>query len=115
MGLTGQGFTMWKGDDKIIQFTIEDATDITGFSATWNVSVDVNSTKLITKTSGGGGITFDGNKVLIALAGSETKDDVTSLPEGQYYHELELVDAQSKKTIAATGIIDLKKSLIGRT
>ena len=105
---------MWKGDDKTIQFTIEDATDVSGFTAKWHMGVDVNSAKLITKTSGGGGITFDGNKVLVSLSSAETKDSVTAIPEGMYYHELELIDAQSKKSIAASGIIDLKKTLVGR-
>ena len=115
MGLTGQNFIMWKGDDKTIQFTIDDATDVSGFTAKWHMAVDVNSTKLITKQSGGSGITFDGNKVLVSIAGSETKDTVTAIPEGLYYHELELIDAQAKKSIAATGVIDLKKTLVGRT
>lgn len=114
MGLTGQNFTMWKGDDRIIQFTIEDATDVSGFIAKWHMAVDVNSPKLITKQSGGNGITFDGNKVLVVVNGSETKDSVTAIPEGLYYHELEMIDAQNKKAIASSGVIDLKKTLVGR-
>ncbi|MDP2234959.1 MAG: hypothetical protein Q8J88_00875 [Bacteroidales bacterium] len=114
MGLTGQNFIMWKGDDRIIQVTIEDASDVSGFTAKWHMAVDVNSPKLITKTSASGTITFNGNKVLISLSSAETKDSVTAIPEGMYYHELELIDAQNKKAIAASGIIDLKKTLVGR-
>jgi len=114
MGLTGQNFTMWKGDDKTVQFTIEDATDVSGYTAKWHMAVDANSAKLITKTSGGGGITFNGNKVLVAIASAETKDSVTAIPAGSYYHELELIDGSSNKTIAAIGVIDLKKTLVGR-
>jgi hypothetical protein len=114
MGLINQNFIMWKGDDKIVQITIEDATDVSGFTAKWHMSVDVDSAKLITKTSGGGGITFDGNKVLVSLSSAETKDSVTTIPVGLYYHELELIDGDSKKSIAASGILDLRKTLVGR-
>lgn len=114
MALTGQNFVMHKGDDKILTFTITDATDVTGFSATWNMAVDAFSTKLLTKTSGGGGITFSGNKVLVTLDSANTKDSVTAIPEGNYYHELSLIDGSGKKNIAAIGIVDMKKSLIGR-
>lgn len=106
MGLQGQNFTKWKGDDMLIVFTIEDVQSLTGYSAEWNVSVDPDSTKLITKTNVSG-ITYDGNKVNVSVASAETNQNATNIPAGQYYHELQLVDPQGKKTVAATGIMTL--------
>jgi hypothetical protein len=115
MGLINQNFILWKGDDKTIQFTIEDATNVTDFTAKWHLAATPTSTKLITKTSDvGGGITFNANKVLISLESSETDDSVTTIPEGLYYHELELVDDDDKRTIAAIGIVDVRNTRVGR-
>ncbi len=114
MAVQGQNFTKWKGDDFTVVFTIEDAYDLTGYSAEWNVSVDTESAKLITKKSSLGQITFDNNKVIIAVASAETKESVTGLPAGLYYHELQLIDPQGKKTVAATGNLDLKAPSLKR-
>lgn len=115
MAIQGQNFTKWKGDDFTLTFTIEDAYDLTGYSAEWNVSVDINSTKLITKKSSLGTITFDNNKVIIPIAGAETKESVMTLPAGSYYHELQLTDPQSKTTVSAIGTFDLKTPSKKRT
>lgn len=115
MAAQGQNFTKWKGDDFTLVFTIEDAYDLTGYSAEWNVSVDVNSAKLITKKSSLGQITFDNNKAIITVASSETNESVTSLPAGQYYHELQLIDSQNKRTVSAVGVFDLRSPSLKRT
>jgi len=114
MGLQGQNFTKWKGDDFTIVFTINDATNLTGYTAVWNMSVSIDSAKLITKSSGGGGITFDGNKVLVTIASAITKEDALSIPAGNYYHELQLTDSSNMKTVAATGIVELKTPSLKR-
>lgn len=114
MAVTGQNFTKWKGDDFTVVFTIEDAYDLTGYSAEWNLSVDTESAKLITKKSSLGHITFDNNKVVIAVASAETKESVVTIPAGIYYHELQLIDSQGKRTVAATGTLDLKSPSLKR-
>lgn len=114
MGLQGQNFTIWKGDDRLIVFTIDDVQNLTGYSAEWNVAVDPDSTKLITKTSGNG-IAFDGNKVNVTLNSAETNQNATNIPAGQYYHELQLVDPQGKKIVSATGIMTVLNPAKKRT
>lgn len=115
MAITGQNFTKWKGDDFVVVFTIEDAYDLTGYSAEWNLSVDTESTKLITKKSSLSQITFDNNKVVISISSAETKEGVAGLPAGMYYHELQLVDPQGKTSVAATGTLELKSPSKKRT
>ena len=102
--LIPQNFEMFSGDDKNIQFTITDednaASDITGASATWACSRRVKTSTLISKTVGSG-ITIVsgvGGVLLVSLAQADT----ASL-RGDYYHELEIVDAAGKKTTAAYG------------
>lgn len=90
----------------LIVFTIDDIQSLTGYSAEWNVAVEPDSTKLITKTNAGG-IEFDGNKVLVTVSSTETNQHVTAIPPGQYYHELQLVDPLGKKTVAAVGVMTL--------
>lgn len=107
MGLIGQNFTKWKGDDMLIVFTIEDVQSLTGYTAEWNLSVDTESTKLLTKTSAGGTITFEGNKAIVTVNSAETNQNVTAIPAGSYYHELQLIDPNGKKTVAATGTLTL--------
>lgn len=114
MGLTGQNFTKWKGDDMIIIFTVDDIQNLNGYSAEWNVAIEPDSTKLITKTNSAG-ITFDGNKVVIAVDSYETNQNVTAIPAGQYYHELQLVDPLGKKTVAAIGMMTLLNPAKKRT
>lgn len=116
MGLIGQNFTKWKGDDMLIVFTIEDVQSLTGYTAQWQLSVNTSSAVLLSKTSiSNGGITFEGNKVIVSVTSTETNDDVTSIPEGQYYHELQLYDPNDKQTVAATGIVTLLNPLYRRT
>lgn len=114
MAAQSQNFTKWKGDDFTLIFTIEDATDVSGFVAEWNVSVGTETAKLITKKSSLGQITFDGNKVVIAVTSAETKETATNLPVGTYYHELQLIDGTGKTTVAATGTFELKAPVLKR-
>lgn len=78
------------------------------------MSVDIDSAKLITKSSGGGGITYDGNKVLVTVDSATTKEG-TSIPAGNYYHELQLTDGSGMKTVAAIGIVEFKTPSLKRT
>lgn len=118
MGLVGQNFTKWKGDDFTIQFTITDAQTLSGYVAEWFFATsDTAGSALITKLSSNGGITFDANKVLIPIASVETKTITPTdpIPAGTYYHELHLTDPQSKTTVAATGTITLVNPFHKRT
>ena len=114
MAAQSQNFTKWKGDDFTLVFTIEDATDLTGFSAEWNVSVGTETAKLITKKSSLGQITFDTNKVIIVVSSAETKETATNIPVGTYYHELQLVNASGKTAVAAVGTFELKAPVLKR-
>lgn len=118
MALTGQNFSKWKGDDFVIQFVIGDATSLTGYSAEWYLAdSDSASVAKMQKFSSNGGITFDGNKVLIGIASAETKTITPTdpLPAGNYYHELHLIDPQGKLTVAATGTVTLVNPFKKRT
>ena len=117
MGKLGQDRTMWKGDDKILAFNIEDATDLEeGYSATWvmceeepNAGNSYNPTALLTKTTEDDPvtITFDGATVLVEVDGDDT-GEASSIDPGEYYHELKLYDDDGNEAVSAVGTIDLR-------
>ena len=117
MGKLAQDFTMWKGDDKILAFNIEDATDLeTGYTATWvmcaeepNAGNSYNPTAVLTKDSEAtpATITFDGATVLVEVDGDDT-GEASSITPGEYYHELKLYDTAGNEAVSAIGTIDLR-------
>jgi hypothetical protein len=115
MGTISQNFIKWKGDNFIIQYTIEDATNLTGFKATWSLATSPsNSTRLITKTSGSG-INFSTNYVYVTMSRTDTDQNNSEIPAGMYYHELQLINSEGLETVAAVGTLDLRDPIVKRT
>jgi hypothetical protein len=111
-------FEMFAGDTKRINFTITDATtgavfDITGATALWQASrakpVGFSSTPLLTKTEG------DGLEITDAIGGAVTvvlsPADTLNL-SGNFYHELQLEDADGDIATVYTGTFTVRKALI---
>ena len=111
-------FEMFAGDTKRINFTITDAStndvfDLTGATAMWQASrarpTGFSSTPVIIKTENNGLEIVDviGGAISVLL----TPADTTSL-SGDYYHELQLVDADGDIATAYSGTFTIKKALI---
>jgi hypothetical protein len=111
-------FEMFAGDTKRINFTIieastQEAFDLTGATASWQASRaranGFSSTPVITKTEDNGLEITDviGGAISVLL----TPADTTNL-SGDYYMELQLVDADGDIATAYSGTFTIKKALI---
>ena len=111
--LIPQDFEMVSGDDKTVRFTVTDqdgvAQDLTGASATWAFSRRARRAAIATKTVGSGITISDAANgivdVTVARADTETI-------EGDFYHELEIVDGGGTKSTAAYGTMTVLGDLI---
>lgn len=101
-----QDFLMWSGDDKVITVTVYDSddvvVDITGATIAWQLSQNVDSAALITKTAGDGVVLSDptNGQFTITLDPADT----ASL-SGRYYHEAQITDSSG----------DISTGLVGHT
>lgn len=111
--LTPQNFEIHSGDSKTLKFTIRDQNDaikdITGATATWAAAKRKTSSTLISKTSGSGITITDATNGLLEV---ELDPADTEALKGDYYHELQLVDNQSRKSTAAYGTMTVRIDLI---
>lgn len=108
MGKLNQNFTTWKGNYRQIEFFIEDVADLTGYSAEWACSVDVDSAALVSKSSPSSGITLADSIVTVTLDPSDT----SAMTAGDYYHELRLVDGSTNPSTPAIGTMTLKEVIL---
>lgn len=104
MGLLNQDFTTWKGNYRVINFTITDVSTVTGGTASWVMADSNTGTTRILKTSEpNSGITLAGKIVTVTLNVADT----SGLTAGTYYHELRLVDVVLQPTTPAIGTVTL--------
>ncbi len=102
-----QDLILWRDRFRVIQFTIEEVSDLIGYSANWAMSNRAGSTSHLSKALGGD-IEIDDVKVLVSFYPS----DFENIAEGEYYHELLLYDGEGNPIQAATGIVDLRDTTI---
>jgi len=109
-----QDFKMIQGEDKVLEITVVDengsAKAITGATITWSLARAVDDTPLITKSTGGSGISItDGNNGVFQVTIGDTD---TNDMNGAYIHEAEVVDTSGRKNTVLFGTIQIQKSLI---
>lgn len=115
------------GEDKTLSFVIyTDSTktvvrDVTGFALSWKLATAPGQAALLTKATGGSGITISGvfnadpdvntQVVDVAIADTDTQPDAGSaLPASTYYHELKRTDA-GLEAVLAQGRVRLLSSV----
>lgn len=124
MAKTDQDDEFYLANDRVLAFSVVDedvspevALDLTGATIRWAMSlVDPNSglaspNPTLEKSTATGGVTItdaENGEVEVAIADTDTD----SLPPGEYYHELETVDASGNVTVVATGTITLLQNLV---
>jgi hypothetical protein len=116
MALLNQNIRIYKGDDIIVRYTIEDLSNLTGYKAYWSMAVDAESGKLIVKTTEGdyteeGGITLEDNYVNVLFESEDTDETKTLISVGEYYCELQLEDGDGKTVVAAEGTVHIRPAL----
>lgn len=108
-----QDFLMWSGDDKVITVTVYDNDDnvvnITGATITWQLSQNIDSSALITKTVGSGIALSDpvNGQFTITLEPADT----ASLA-GRYYHEAQITDSSGDISTGLVGHATIKTDAI---
>ncbi len=101
-----QDFTVWAGNDDEIIFTF-DVEIPEHYFATWALARNEASEKIIEKTLGEG-IRIDGNKVIVKLDPTDTKE-----LWGNFYHELESRDGVLEYiSTTSLGTCTIKHTLI---
>ena len=108
-----QDFLMWSGDDKTITVTVYDnddvVVDITGATITWELSLNVDSAALISKTVGSGITLSDPTNGVFTITLDPTDTDSLS---GRYYHEAEITDSSGDISTALIGHATIKTDAI---
>ncbi len=109
MAQLNQNFVMFKGDDKIIRFTVQDVESVVGLKARWTISSEPGSVSFLEKSTETSppGITMDGKNIEVHLNSVDT-DDHTVFETKKYYHECELVDGDGKISTVAIGEVDMR-------
>lgn len=113
--MTDQNFEMFEGDTKDIVVTVTDsagaAVDLTGAVIAWQMARTARSaTPAVAKSVGSGIVITDapGGICTISLDSSDTGG-----LSGDFYHELEVTDAQANITTVLSGTVTIKPALIG--
>lgn len=112
--MTDQNFEMFQGDDKDLVITVTDsagaAVDLTGAAIAWQMARTARSaTPNVSKSVGSGIVITDapGGICTISLDPTDT-EGLT----GDFYHELEVTDAQANITTVLSGTVTIKPALI---
>ena len=113
MTYASQDILIYSGDDKVITVTVYDnddaIVDITGVTITWQLSQNVSSAALITKTVGSGITLSDPTSGVFTITLDPA--DTNSL-SGRYYHECEITDSSSDVSTGFVGHATIKKDAI---
>lgn len=115
MAATDQDFTIWEGDDEQLLFTTDDGSgnpyNLAGASIEWAMSLNAVSAPIVTKSTGGGGITINNpptaGKFTVTLADADTAGK-----PGTYYHEARVTDSNGDSRVIATGTATINASNI---
>jgi len=113
MTATNQDATIVSGDTIDLEFTVTDPDDNPVDLSTSSLEyalAERDGATVVTKTTGGGGVTVGGtddNVVTVRLAPSDTADIA-----GVYEHELEETDGSGAVATLATGVVHIRADII---
>ncbi len=116
MAILNQNIRIYKGDDIIARYTIEDVSELVDYKAWWAMSPKDDLTNLlIVKTTAGdfsdeGGIEIEDNLVKVSFA-SEDTDEASGIDVDEYYCELQLEDDDGNTIVSAEGTAHVRPAL----
>lgn len=101
-----ENIVIFKNRHHVLHFIVDGVENLNGFKAYWVMSDDPNETAIITKTTEGNNpeILIDGLKFIVTI--NET--DFMTVPAGDYYYELVLIDNNNKPKQGTIGNVKLK-------
>jgi hypothetical protein len=104
---------VWSGDDKVITVTVYDnddvVVDITSATITYQLSQNVKSAAIISKTVGSGITLTDPTSGVFTITFDPA--DTASL-SGRYYHECEITDTSGDVSTGFVGYATIKEDAI---
>jgi hypothetical protein len=100
--------TFFRGEDITLNFTLQPAQDITGWTMTFTVRDKLAGTIQFTKTVGSGITIVDAGRGLFKVAIASA--DTSSLAVGRYVWDVRREDSGSKTTLA-DGYLTLKQEV----
>lgn len=110
---TPQNFTITSGDSKTLRVSVVDqdgaAVDLTGASAVWAVATSRSTPILLQKATPASITITDGPGGLLEVTLDPADTDSFA---GSYYHELQIVDNEGRKSTALTGTLNVRHDLI---
>lgn len=114
MATADQNFTMWAGEALTIRIPVTDddgaPVALTGASLAWAIVRAHGADALVTKTSGGGGITLEDGDGTDDVAVVALEPEDTQGLAGQFRHELAITGAQAAGV--ARGIVAIERSTL---
>lgn len=110
MAQLNQNFIHFKGNDKEVNFVVQDVATVEGCKARWTMSEVAGGMAEITKSTEDtpAGITLVGKTIKVILK-SEDTDDLSPVAAKKYYHECELEDTAGNISTVAIGEVDLRE------
>ena len=91
-------FEYFRGDDRVLQFRMQDVGSIAGFTTEWTVKKNVRRSTLLTLP---GSILSAGSASTQGLIGVDVaKSDILDLGAGVYHHVLKRTDTGAETTLA---------------
>ncbi len=116
MAQLNQNFIHFKGNDKRINFLVQDVSTVEGCDVRWTMSETAGSTPLITKETGETPeeIIIEGKTITVILLSADT-DELSGLEAKKYYHECELTDTDGNISTVAVGEVDLREVTLKQT
>jgi hypothetical protein len=112
MAVTNQDFTIYQGDEPVLQFTVQDsagaALDITGATFKWGLARSLAKTSSVSKTSVSGITIIDGptGRVDVTLLQADTVG-----LSGIFVHELSMTLGAKENTVS-TGTVTINDSTV---
>ena len=111
MGITGQDFQMWQGEDEVIEVPITDGespVNLTGATVTWKLSQ--SGVTVLTKTTSDDITIGAGDAVGDLVTIAVRKANTATLSPGYYTHECRVVSGGDEQVVF-TGTMRLIESL----
>lgn len=103
-------FEIWKGDDRVMRFFVDDVANLTDYQAVFTLADTEDGEPFLTKTSSpAAGITINTSSRFVDVALLETDFDYDStVLAGAYKFELTLIYNATTPRVSATGTLTVR-------
>jgi len=108
MASTGQNFSMYQGETRVVTVTIPSGVTVSSTDAIKWVMATAAGVALVTKTQAGGGI---GNRTSTTFDIYLYPADTVNVVNGEHIHEARVTNADGDECVVTVGTVSLSKSI----